>query len=231
MSEIPDFLRSFETKTVTVIRNEGTDSEERLEIEGHIQSDAGFFGVSAPIYAGDTIVVPDPRGGVDRRLAEKVDVNDFGPAHMQHLHVHFGAAPTPRVAALRRIGIEGLHPGVVAVASDLYVDGHYSQAIFEALKALELRVRTQSGLDRSGRDLMAAAFGGDEPPIDLSVETGQSGRDEQEGLRFLFMGAIQGIRNPKGHENVKQEDPQRTLEYLAMVSVMFRRLDDAAETA
>jgi uncharacterized protein (TIGR02391 family) len=76
---------------------------------------------------------------------------------------------------------------------------------------------------------MTRAFSGSPPPIDLSVETGQSGRDEQEGLRLVFMGALQGIRNPKGHELVKQDDPQRALEYLAMASLLFRRLDDAQE--
>jgi uncharacterized protein (TIGR02391 family) len=113
----------------------------------------------------------------------------------------------------------------------MFVDGHYSQAVFEALKALEGRVRKQSGLDLSGRDLMNKAFAGSPPPIDLSVEAGQSGRDEQEGLRFVLMGMIQGIRNPKGHELVRQDDPQRALEYLGAVSVLFRRLDDAAAKA
>jgi uncharacterized protein (TIGR02391 family) len=59
------------------------------------------------------------------------------------------------------------------------------------------------------------------------VEGGQSGRDEQEGLRFIFMGVMQGVRNPKGHELVKQDDPERAIEYLGMVSVLVRRLDDA----
>ena len=88
---------------------------------------------------------------------------------------------------VRRLGIENLHPEVVTVASDLFVNGHYAQAIFEAVKALEQRVRSQSNLDES-RDLMARAFCGDPPPIDLSVESGQSGRNEQHGLRLVFMG-------------------------------------------
>ena len=78
---------------------------------------------------------------------------------------------------------------------------------------------------------MNKAFAGSPPPIDLSVEVGQSGRDEQEGLRFVCMGMIQGIRNPKGHELVRQDDPHRALEYLGAVSVLFRRLDDAAAKA
>jgi uncharacterized protein (TIGR02391 family) len=127
--------------------------------------------------------------------------------------------------------IGNLHPEVVTVAGDLFANGHYAPAIFEAVKALEQRVRKQSHLDESGWDLMAKAFGGEHPAIDLSVESGQSGRNEQLGLRFVFMGLFQGVRNPKAHERVEQEDPQRTLEYLGMVSLLFRRLDDAVGKA
>jgi uncharacterized protein (TIGR02391 family) len=225
---MPGFLSSFGTKKVVVLRAEGTDSEERFEVEGHVQAKSGFFAVDTPIYAGDVVLTPDPRGGVDRRLAARVDVNDNGPSDMHHTEVHWGhAAPPPRVAVVRRLRLENLHPDVVVASSDLFLDGHYSQAVFEALKALDRRVRKQSGLDLSGRELMTRAFAGDSPPIDLSIEDGQSGRDEQEGLRFMFMGVMQGIRNPKGHELVKQDDPQRALEYLGMASVLLRRLDDA----
>jgi uncharacterized protein (TIGR02391 family) len=145
---------------------------------------------------------------------------------MRHVEVVWGKASAVRVAGVRRLGIEGLHPTVIAAASDLFTDGHYSQAIFEAFKALEGRVRSQSDLDLYGRDLMTQAFA-TSGPINVAVEKGQSGKDEQEGFRFIFMGVIQGIRNPKGHELVKQSEAQRALEYLAIASILFRRLDDA----
>jgi uncharacterized protein (TIGR02391 family) len=228
VSELPSMMRRVGTKKVVIVHHEDTDSEERHEVEAHIQADTGYFPVETRIYEGDIVLVPDARGGTDRRLAAAVKVNDFGARDLEHTEVKWGQAPSPHVAAIRRLGLENLHPEVVAVASDLYTDGHYSQSIFEALKALEQRVRSQSRLDISGRELMARAFGADPPPIDLSVESGQSGRDEQEGLRLVFMGLIQGIRNPKGHALVTQDDPQRSLEYLGMISVLFRRLDDAA---
>lgn len=228
MSGLPSGMRRAGIKKVVIVHHEGTDSEERHEVDAHIQAGSGFFAIETPIYEGDVVLIPDPRGGTDRRLAAKVKVNDYGSRSMHHTQVEWARAPAPRAAPVRRLGIENLHPEVIAAASDLFVDGDYSQAVFEALKALEQRVRSQGKLDGSGRDLMAKAFTGNPPPIDVSVESGQSGRDEQEGLRLVFMGLIQGIRNPKGHELVEQENPQRALEYLGTVSVLFRRLDDAA---
>lgn len=122
-----------------------------------------------------------------------------------------------------------LHPRIRQAAQDLYFDGHLSNAIFDAFKAVEARVRELSGLDASGRDLMAKAFGGETPAIRVGLEPGQSGRDEQEGLKLIFMGAIQGIRNPKAHGIVEQESAERAFEYLAFASLLLHRLDDAVD--
>jgi len=135
--------------------------------------------------------------------------------------------PQTREAAVRRLGLENLHPRVLGASSDLFTDGHYAAAIFAAFRTVEMRVRELSGLDATGKDLMARAFNGSPPPISVKVEAGVSGENEQEGFRFLFMGAIVGIRNPKGHEDVEQEDPNRALEYLAFASLLMRRLDGA----
>ena len=157
---LPPSLRRAGTKQVVIVRHEGTDSEERHEVEAHIQAGSGFFAVDTPIYAGDVVLMPDPRGGTDRRLVAKVNVHNYGSPNMRHTEVEWGDAPAVRSAPVRRLAIENLHAEVVSAASDLFVDGHYSQAVFEALKALEQRVRQQGGLSESGRDLMAKAFSG-----------------------------------------------------------------------
>jgi uncharacterized protein (TIGR02391 family) len=215
------------TEKVTVIHAEGTDSESRIELEGHIQPKMGFFAVDAPIYEGDIVLVQDPRGGIDRRLAGEVNVYNIGSPNMRHTEVKWAKAQPVRTAPVRRLSIDGFHSEVVEAAGDLFADGHYAPAILEAFKRVELRVRAQSGLEGTGQDLMARAFHGDPAPIDVRVEAGQSGQDEQEGFRFLFMGAARGIRNPKAHEAVSQLDPQRALEYLALASLLLRRIDDA----
>jgi len=43
---------------------------------------------------------------------------------------------------------------------------------------------------------------------------------------FLFMGAVVGIRNPKAHDEIVQNDPYKTLEYLGFASLLMKRIDE-----
>lgn len=123
--------------------------------------------------------------------------------------------------------LSSLHPEVVRVAGPLYLDSHLASAIFEAFKAIEVRVRRLSRLRASGRDLMARAFRESDPPLALNRGETDLDGDEQEGFKLIFMGAMQGIHNPKAHDDAVQEDAERTLDYLSFASLLMRRLDDA----
>lgn len=81
---------TFGTERVVVVHNAGTPDEQRLEMEAHVQPDLAFFEVTAPINDGDTIEVPDPRGGMMTRWVTKVDVfNAPGMgARMNHIEAH-----------------------------------------------------------------------------------------------------------------------------------------------
>lgn len=126
----------------------------------------------------------------------------------------------------------GLHPKIREVSERLFVDGHYSQAIFEAFKRVNNAVKEKSGMtERDGQSLMSSVFSGNPPRLALNSLQTTSDRDEQEGFKFLFMGAITGIRNPKAHNHVVQRDPYRTLHYLAFASLLMSRLDEAIRTS
>ncbi|GAA5036751.1 hypothetical protein GCM10023258_39780 [Terrabacter aeriphilus] len=217
------------TDTVTVIRNEGTDDQESFAVEGHIQSKAGFFDVDTPIFEGDVILVPDPRRseGTERRFAAEVKLNNFGPAEMRHVKVVWGASPAPRVAPVRRLTFESLHPAVQRAAGDLFADGHYETAVSEAFKSVEVRVRKAVAVDKSGAALMGDAFRSDGSVLDVASHEGRSGEDEREGFLHIFRGAMIGIRNPGAHELFKPGDPQQALEYLGFASLLHRRVDVA----
>jgi uncharacterized protein (TIGR02391 family) len=120
-----------------------------------------------------------------------------------------------------------LHPKVLAASKKLLQDGHYPQAVFEAFKALEEYVREKSGRDEYGEYLMSKVFDEDKPILEIKHSRPDTARDEQKGFRFIFMGAMTGIRNPKGHHTIVQKDKTRTLQYLALASLLFKTVDEA----
>src|SRR5208283_4082966 len=125
----------------------------------------------------------------------------------------------PEIDLFKKIG---LHPKIREVSERLFVDGHYAQAIFEAFKRVNNAVKEKSGLaHKDGQPLMASAFSGDPPPLALTAIQTQSEKDEQDGFKLLFMGAMSGIRNPKAHDHVIQSDPYKTLHYLAFASLLM----------
>jgi len=224
----------FGTEMVRVVRNPGTEDEESFEVEAHIQGKTGSFDVNTPIFEGDWVELPDPRrgeSGVELRYAATATVLRGGPENMHRVKVEWGAAsPPPRVAPVRRLSIENLHHEVQQAAGELFADGYYQPAVAEAFKSLEVRVRGMTGSTKSGAPLMgdAFAFQKDDPPIDVAVHDGPSGKDEREGFHAIFRGVMLGIRNPRAHELFAAEDPQQALEYLGLASLLHRRLDAAA---
>jgi len=124
------------------------------------------------------------------------------------------------------ISIDDLHKTIKTVSRQLYLDGHYSSAIFEAYKAVVNAVRQVSGLHVDGKPLMDQAFSVNKPIIYLNDQKTQSDKDEQLGFMLLYGGATLGIRNPKAHDNVVQNDPRRALEYLSFASLLMERLDE-----
>lgn len=220
--------RAAHVRDLTLIKNFGRPDESRRPIRGVVQAKQGFFELTTPIHERDVIELPDPRGESRQLTVGRVLIHERTGA--DHIEVRWGPVPQVREAPVRRLGLERLHSRVLSVSGALYTDGHYAQAILEAFKAVEVRVREMSGLDASGADLMGKAFGA-HPRIRVAGGKSQSERDEQEGFKLLCMGAIRGIRNPKSHEIVNQDDPQRALEYLAFASLLMRRLDDAERLA
>lgn len=149
----------------------------------------------------DALAAAERRGGSDPILAEAV--RHFGldgepPRHPPKVSAADHSTTTP--FEVRRV--QRLHPIIQQTSGALLRDGHAGAAVFEAYKAVEVRVKAILGeRRRSGRDLMAHAFKPPDPPISFNRAETQSDLDEQEGLQLIYMGAMQGIRNPKAHES------------------------------
>jgi len=120
-----------------------------------------------------------------------------------------------------------LHSNIKTVSGKLFINGHYTQAIFEATKQIEIMVKNKSRLDKFGKDLMLTALSKNKPILQINDFTTKSEKDEQEGFMHIFAGAMQGIKNPKSHSDVKQNDPQRCIEYLCLCSLLAKIVDES----
>lgn len=130
--------------------------------------------------------------------------------------------------AIRAYSNLDLHPEIARAANGLYRDGHYANAIEDAVKALNSLVRLRSGKELDGADLMKTVFSPKNPVLRFSELQDRPDQDEQEGFMMMFSGAVAGLRNPRAHKFIK-DDPERALEFIAFVSLLAKLLDGAVK--
>ena len=119
-----------------------------------------------------------------------------------------------------------LHPRIADVATGLYLEGHYAEAVFNASKALVNLVKERSGRhDLDGTGLMTTVFSKKNPVLAFNSLKDQTEEDEQEGMMHLFAGAVLAIRNPGGHD-FPEMPPSRALELIALLSFLADRAQE-----
>ena len=134
---------------------------------------------------------------------------------------------TPGGQALRAYDGLELHPEIDLASGTLYRDGHYANAIEDAVKALTALVRLRSGIDdKDGTTLMEHVFSPKKPVLKFNSLADQSDRDEQKGYMMMFSGAVSGLRNPRAHKFF-EDDAERALEFIAFISLLAKLLDGA----
>ena len=136
--------------------------------------------------------------------------------------------PTSEVWDVHPFDERNIHPEISGVSLKLFDNGHYSQAIFEAFKYLDIQVKFLSGINESGYKLMMTAFAETAPKIKLTSLVTSSDTDEQMGFKFIFAGVMSAIRNPRGHD-ITSDSIDRCLDYLSLASVLLRRMEDRIE--
>lgn len=122
-----------------------------------------------------------------------------------------------------------LHSQIERASGSLFRDGHYSNAIENAVKALNGIVRLNSGIDdKDGTALMEFVFSQNNPVLKFNTLSDQSDKDEQKGFMMLFSGAIAGLRNPRAHKIIK-DDAEMALEFIAFISLLAKLADKATK--
>lgn len=139
---------------------------------------------------------------------------------------NYTEARTQPSGGLHPFDERNVHPDIETISKKLFDDGYYSQATFEAYKYLDKKVQKMSKSKKSGYNLMMQAFSETSPLIKLTNLLTTSEKDEQQGYKFIFTGAVLAIRNPRGHEYGLRESPDKCLDHLSLASLLLRRLDE-----
>ena len=119
------------------------------------------------------------------------------------------------------------HATVNSCSGKLFRDGHYSQAVFDSLKAVEAALKEASGhptdpkgKELYGRPLVMKAFDVDSPLIRISD-------DSNLQLAFRDLAAsLLGIRNSFAHEGNHETRPPQAIKWLGMASVLLKAIDE-----
>ena len=115
---------------------------------------------------------------------------------------------------------------------DLYRDGYFDEAVRKASQRFINRIQERSVRpDMHGKSLIEHSFSGQKPLLEFSDRETLSERAEHDGFRHLGVGLALGLRNVLSHEDDYGLTNVSALEWMAFISAMHRRLDDARHVA
>lgn len=128
-----------------------------------------------------------------------------------------------------------IHPQIVAVSKQLYLDGHFANAAQDAfveindrVKKIYRRLNPSASKILDGDAVMTTVFSPNNPMVKICDTTTDSGMNEQKGFMFMLQGAMSALRNPKAHANITitAEDSMRRLMYASM---LMYKIDEAIQ--
>ena len=124
-----------------------------------------------------------------------------------------------------------IHPRIVKIAKEEYLDGHYASAANRSFVEVETRLRElfkelKPGVDVPAKvgDLIGALLT-QNGAYHFSDTSTQSGEDYRSGIQFLFIGDFKAYRNPSSHENINisRED---AFDQIVLASQLMKVLDN-----
>jgi uncharacterized protein (TIGR02391 family) len=131
-------------------------------------------------------------------------------------------SPTPVSDATALFDAIVTEPELREEVRQLFLDGHYPQAVEEGFKFLNNLVKRRTGSTADGAALMNTAFSPKSPLLKLSPLTTASQESQQLGYMQILAGSMTGIRNPRAHEHKHLDNPRSALELLALCNHLVR---------
>lgn len=124
-----------------------------------------------------------------------------------------------------------LHPEVLYYCRTELLQDNYFHAVFEATKGLAQRIRDMSGIDADGAALVDRVFSIERPVLAINTLRTETERTEHKGFAALLKGCFAAVRNPLAHEpKILWEGEDDAADYLSLISLLHRKLDDCVPT-
>ncbi|HYW46683.1 MAG TPA: TIGR02391 family protein [Bryobacteraceae bacterium] len=131
------------------------------------------------------------------------------------------------VADLSSTVMDFLHPAILESSYSQFRAGKLRDSVFNAFVAVFDLLRTKTGLEKDGAQLVVEALSLERPRLVISTLATESGRSEQKGFIQILQGAYLGVRNPKAHSLASDLDEMAAAQYLVFASLLARRIDEA----
>jgi uncharacterized protein (TIGR02391 family) len=122
-----------------------------------------------------------------------------------------------------------LHPHIIASSLAQYRNGHLRDAVLNGVIAVFDMIRKRTGLALDGKDLVGQAFGTEKGKLLFSDIETESGKNDQKGFLQIYEGIYTGVRNVKAHSLEHDLNDQKAAQYLVMLSLLARRVDECKD--
>ena len=80
----------------------------------------------------------------------------------------------------------------------------------------------------SGTDLMLHVFSQKNPILKFNELKTETDKSEQQGMMFLYAGAMLALRNPRAH-SIMVDDPENALDIILFISLLMKSLDNTTK--
>lgn len=236
LKELDEFTPSGTRDEVSAIANALHQKYEDTLIEtfGHDTLEYQRYHLTG-FYESSGMVVMAGFGGSHRSAAEEIEPYKKGVARgarnlrtiIELFQEKLGESGDPTANPTRALESLELHPQIADASVELFKGGHYANAIEDACKVLDLLVKMKSKRsDPSGTELMQLVFSPKAPLLKFNDQLNDSEKSEQQGMMFLYSGAMLAFRNPRAH-GILSDDPVVALEIIGFVNFLAKALDRA----
>jgi uncharacterized protein (TIGR02391 family) len=122
-----------------------------------------------------------------------------------------------------------LHPSIVNSSLAHYRNGYLRDAVLNGVIAVFDMIRTRTNLDMDGSRLVGQSFGMEKGKLIFSEIDTESGQNDQKGFMQIYEGVYTGVRNVKAHSLNHDLDEQKAAQYLVMLSLLARRVEECRD--